>query len=200
MAGLRLRAADGSIQPGGPCRRTSPSCKPSVPIRRSPTKWRRLTTRCCASARCTASRWTSVRRAMDDLDVAGKLAKGGVIEREKLLARRSRWPRRSGCWMLAEEGEAVAVAALNLAIGLNASSTTDVVDTTDIPPFTMSLAECLQTAVACRREFQVARKSISAAQEGSRAATRRLRRRKSWPKATSSASINPIPAGMPAWA
>ena len=70
----------------------------------------------------------------------------------------------------AEEGEAIAVAALNLAIGLNASSSTEVVDTTDIPPFTMSLADCLQSAVACRREFQVARKSVSVAQEGSRAA------------------------------
>ena len=34
----------------------------------------------------------------------------------------------------------------------------------------MSLADCLQSAVACRREFQVARKSVAVAQEGSRAA------------------------------
>jgi outer membrane protein TolC len=43
-------------------------------------------------------------------------------------------------------------------------------DTTDIPPFTTSLADCLQAAVVDRREFQVARKSVQVAQEGSRIA------------------------------
>jgi outer membrane protein len=112
----------------------------------------------------------AVRRAADDLDVAGKLAKGGVIEREKLLRAQVALAQAQRLLDLAEEGEAVAIAALNLAIGLNPSLPTDVVDSADIPPFTMSLADCLQTAVACRREFQVARKSISVAQEGSRAA------------------------------
>jgi len=112
----------------------------------------------------------AVRRAADDLDVAEKLAKGGVIEREKLLRAKVALAQAQRLLDAAEEGEAIAVAALNLAIGLNASSSTEVVDTTDIPPFTMSLADCLQTAVSYRREFQVARKSVSAAQEGSRAA------------------------------
>ena len=57
----------------------------------------------------------------------------------------------------AEEAEAVAVAALNLAVGLNVSSATRVVDAAEIPPFTLGLGECLQTAVNGRREFQVAR-------------------------------------------
>lgn len=64
-----------------------------------------------------------------------------------------------------EEAETVAVAALNLAIGLNASSATGVEDTADIPPFTLGLADCLQAAVG-RREFQVARKSVQVAQVG----------------------------------
>ncbi len=102
--------------------------------------------------------------------MAEKLAKGGVIEREKLLRAKVALAQAQRLLDAADEGEAIAVAALNLAIGLNASSPTEVVDTTDIPPFTMSLADCLQAAVACRREFQVARKSISVAQEGSRAA------------------------------
>ena len=112
----------------------------------------------------------SVRRAADDVDVAEKLAKGGVIEREKLLRAKVALAQAQRLLDAAEEGEAIAVAALNLAIGLNAGSSTAVVDTTDIPPFTMSLADCLQTAVTCRREFQVARKSVAVAQEGSRAA------------------------------
>jgi outer membrane protein len=112
----------------------------------------------------------SVRRAADDVDVAEKLAKGGVIEREKLLRAKVAQAQSQRLLDAAEEGEAIAVAALNLAIGLNASSSTEVVDTTDIPPFTMSLADCLQTAVSCRREFHVARKSVAVAQEGSRVA------------------------------
>ncbi len=112
----------------------------------------------------------SVRRATDDVDVAEKLARGGVIEREKLLRAKVALAQAQRLLDAAEEGEAIAVAALNLAIGLNASSSTEVVDTTDVPPFTMSLADCLQSAVACRREFQVARKSVAVAQEGSRAA------------------------------
>src|SRR6202044_2306036 len=69
-----------------------------------------------------------------------------------------------------EEAEGVAVAAFNLAIGLNVSSATRVADTTDVPPFTMGLADCLRTAITGRREFQVARASVQVAQEGSRVA------------------------------
>ena len=112
----------------------------------------------------------AVRRAADDEDVAEKLAKGGVIEREKLLRAKVALAQAQRLLDAAEEGDAIAVAGLNLAIGLNASSPTEVVDTTDIPPFTLSLADCLQSAVCYRREFQVARKSVAVAQEGSRAA------------------------------
>jgi outer membrane protein len=112
----------------------------------------------------------SVRRATDDLDVAKKLAKGGVIEREKVLRAEVALAQAQRTVDVAEEAEAVAVAALNLAIGLNVSAPTGVMDTTDIPPFTTSLADCLQAAVVDRREFQVARKSVQVAQEGSRIA------------------------------
>jgi outer membrane protein len=112
----------------------------------------------------------SVRRAEDDLDVARKLARGGVIEREKVLRAETALAQAQKSLDSAEEGETVAVAALNLAIGLNVSAATGVVDTGDIPPFTLSLAECLQAAVTGRREFQVARQSVQVAQEGSRVA------------------------------
>ena len=72
--------------------------------------------------------------------------------------------------IVAEEAEAVAVAALNLAIGFNPNAPTAVVDTADVPPFGLSLADCLGQAVAGRREFQVARRSVQVAQEGRRVA------------------------------
>src|SRR5262249_6157575 len=112
----------------------------------------------------------SVRRAEDDLDVTKKLAKGGVVEREKVLRAEAALARAQRALDVAEEAEAVAVAALNLAIGLNISAPTDVVDTTDAPPFTRGLTDCLQMAVAGRREFRVARESLQVAQEGSRVA------------------------------
>jgi outer membrane protein TolC len=112
----------------------------------------------------------SVRRAEDDLDVARKLAKGGVIEREKVLRAEVALSQAQRALDVAEETEAVAVAALNLAIGLNPSAPTAVVDTADVPPFGLSLADCLGQAVAGRREFQVARRSVQVAEEGRRVA------------------------------
>jgi outer membrane protein TolC len=111
----------------------------------------------------------SVRRAEDDLDVARKLAKGGVVEREKVLRAEVALAQTQRALDVAEEAETVAVAALNLAIGLNISAATDVVDTADVPNFTLGLADCLQAAVG-RREFQVARKSVQVAQVGARVA------------------------------
>jgi outer membrane protein TolC len=112
----------------------------------------------------------SVRRGQDDLEVAQKLGKGGVIEREKVLRAEVALAQTQRALDVAEEAEAVAVAALNLAIGLNVSAATGVVDTADVPPFTLGLADCLQAAVGGRREFQVARQAVQAAQVGSRVA------------------------------
>jgi outer membrane protein TolC len=112
----------------------------------------------------------SVRRAEDDLDVARKLAKGGVIEREKVLRAEVALAQAQRALDVVEEAEAVAVAALNLAIGLNVSAPTGVVDTGDVPPFNQGLGDCLEAAVSGRREFQVARRSVQVAQEGLRVA------------------------------
>jgi outer membrane protein TolC len=70
----------------------------------------------------------------------------------------------------AEGAEAVAVAALNLAIGFNVNAPTGVQEVADVPPFSQSLADCLQTAVGARREFQVARDTVQVADEGRRVA------------------------------
>jgi outer membrane protein TolC len=112
----------------------------------------------------------AVRRAEDDLDVARKLEKGGALEKEKRLRVEVLLAESQRLLDVAEGAEAVAVAALNLAIGINVNTSTGVVESSDVPPFTQSLAECLQTAVGLRREFQVARQSIQAADEGRRVA------------------------------
>jgi outer membrane protein TolC len=112
----------------------------------------------------------AVRRAEDDLDVARKLARGGVLEKEKVLRAEVQLAENQRLLDAAEGAEAVAIAALNLAIGLNVNAPTRIEETSDIPAFKQSLAECLQTAVGLRREFQVARTSIQAADEGRRVA------------------------------
>jgi outer membrane protein TolC len=112
----------------------------------------------------------SVRRARDDLDVARKLAGGGAVEREKVLRAESSLAQAQRALDTVEEAEGVAVAAVNLAIGFNVSADTRLVDTTDVPPFNLSLADCLGTAVTGRREFQVARQTVQVAQDGSRVA------------------------------
>ena len=112
----------------------------------------------------------AVRRAEDDLDVAKKLEKGGALEKEKRLRVEVQLAESQRLLDATEGAEAVAVAALNLAIGINVNAPTGVAESSDIPPFTQSLAECLQTAVGTRREFQVARESILVADEGRRVA------------------------------
>jgi outer membrane protein TolC len=108
----------------------------------------------------------AVRRAEDDLEVARRLEKGGALEKEKRLRVEVQLAESQRLLDAAEGAEVVAVAGLNLAMGLNVNTPTSVVETSDIPPFTPSLAECLQTAVGLRREFQVARRSIQVADEG----------------------------------
>jgi outer membrane protein len=112
----------------------------------------------------------AVRRADDDLTVAKNLAKGGALEKEKVLRVEVQLADSRRLLDAAEGAEAVAVAALNLAIGQNVNAATGIAEVSDIPPFTQSLAECLQTAVGRRREFQVARQSIQVADEGRRVA------------------------------
>lgn len=98
--------------------------------------------------------------------MARKLEKGGALEKEKRLRADVQLAESQRLLDATEGAEAVAVAALNLAVGLNVNAATDVVETSDAPSFTQSLAECLQTAVSLRREFQVARQSIQVADEG----------------------------------
>jgi outer membrane protein TolC len=112
----------------------------------------------------------AVRRADDDLEVAKKLARGGVIEREKVLRAEVQVAQTRRAFDQTEAAVGVAVAALNLAIGINVTCPTEVVEAEGVPPFTLSLCDALQAAVNRRREFQVARRGVQVAQEGGRVA------------------------------
>jgi outer membrane protein len=112
----------------------------------------------------------TVRRAQDDLDVAKRLGKGGVLEKEKVLRAEVLLAESQRQLDATEGAEAVAAAALNLAIGINVNAPIRIAESSEIPPFGQSLADCLQTAAGLRREFQVARQSIQVADENRRVA------------------------------
>jgi outer membrane protein len=112
----------------------------------------------------------AVRRADDDLSVARKLEKGGVIEREQVLRVQVQLAQSQRQLENADGAVDIAIAALNLAMGINVTSLTAVVEIGEIPPPPNSLGECLQAAATQRRELDVARTSVQVAQQGSRVA------------------------------
>jgi len=112
----------------------------------------------------------AVRRADDDLSVARKLEKGGVIEREKVLRAEVQLAQSQRQLESADGAVDIAIAALNLAIGINVTSPTAVVEVGEIPSPPSSLGECLQSAATQRRELDVARTTVQVAAEGTRVA------------------------------
>src|SRR5262249_21963072 len=78
----------------------------------------------------------AVRRSEDDLGVAKKLARGGALEKEKVLRVEVQLAEARRLLDAAEGAEAVALAALNLAIGLNVNAQTAIQEVSDVPPFT----------------------------------------------------------------
>jgi outer membrane protein len=112
----------------------------------------------------------AVRRSEDDLDVAKKLEKGGVIEREKVLRTEVLLAQARRGLDAAEASVENSVAALNLAIGLNVNAPTEVVGSPALPEFGLSLVDCLSQAVAQRRELEVAQLTIRSAQIGGQVA------------------------------
>jgi outer membrane protein TolC len=117
----------------------------------------------------------AVRRAEDDLDVARKLEKGGVIEKEKVLRAEVALSQAQRGLDATEAGVGIAVSGLNLAIGLNVSAPTEVITPPALPEFGLTLADCLGQAVSRRRELDVAQLSIQSAQAGGRVARAEFR-------------------------
>src|SRR5262249_58042327 len=95
---------------------------------------------------------------------AKKLEKGGVIEKEKVLRAEVALSQAQRGLDAAEAAVGIAVAGLNLAIGLNVSAPTEVIAAADFPEFGLTLAVCLGQAVSPRRAVQLAHVSIHSAQ------------------------------------
>ncbi|MHC5544802.1 TolC family protein, partial [Singulisphaera rosea] len=112
----------------------------------------------------------SIRRAEEQLVDAKKLEGEGVVERETVL--RAEVFRSESRQLLhaAVEAEFVAMAALNLAIGLKCGEPIRVAETGALPPFHLTLGDCLEAAIRERREFQVAKKTVEISQAGTRIA------------------------------
>jgi outer membrane protein len=112
----------------------------------------------------------AVRRASDDLGEAKKLQKGGVIEREKVLREEVQLAQSQRLLDGAEGAHAVAIAAINVAMGVDVSSPTAIAEVDVLPAPPNSLPECLQLAVSQRHELNVARYGVQVAQQGQRVA------------------------------
>ena len=112
----------------------------------------------------------ALRRAEEQLVDARKREREGVIEREIVL--RAEVQRAETLQQLhaITEAEFVALAELNLAIGLKCGQPVRVLEPAEVPPLTGSLAECLQAAVRERREFGVIRRSVEIAAQAGRVA------------------------------
>jgi outer membrane protein TolC len=94
----------------------------------------------------------------------------GVIEREVVLRSEVQTAEYRQALHAATEAEFVALAGLNLAIGLKCNEPLRVVDPTEIPPLAPCLADCLQTAIQQRREFYVVQRTVDIAVQGGRIA------------------------------
>jgi outer membrane protein TolC len=112
----------------------------------------------------------ALRRAEDQLSDARNLEREGVVEREIVL--RSGVQRAEARQQLhaATEAEFVALAGLNLAMGLKSDQPVRVVEPPQIPPLATNLCDCLLTATRERREFNVVRRTVEIAVEGGRVA------------------------------
>ena len=112
----------------------------------------------------------ALRRAEEELADARKRQREGVIEREVVLRAEVQTAEIRQALHAATEAEFVALAGLNLAIGLKCNQPVRVVEPTEIPPLATSLADCLQTAVRQRREFYVVQRTVELAVQGGRIA------------------------------
>jgi outer membrane protein TolC len=112
----------------------------------------------------------ALRRAEEELADSRKRQREGVIEREVVLRAEVQTAEYRQELHAATEAEFVALAGLNLAIGLKCNEPLRVVEPTEVPPLTTSLADCLQTAIQQRREFYVVQRTVAIATEGGRIA------------------------------
>ena len=108
----------------------------------------------------------SVARCTEEVEQSEKLAKEDALEREGVLRAKVQLATALKLQDSAQASEQISQASLNLAIGNRVSDPVQVDSLIDLPGFNQSLAQCLEQAVAGRREFSVARRTIDSAQEG----------------------------------
>lgn len=108
----------------------------------------------------------SVARCTEEVEQSDKLAKEDAIERESVLRAKVQLASALKLQDSAQAAEQISQASLNLAIGNRVSDPVQVDSRMELPGFNQSLAQCLEQAVAGRREFSVARRTIDSAQEG----------------------------------
>jgi outer membrane protein TolC len=112
----------------------------------------------------------ALRRAEEELADARKREREGVVEREIVLRSEVQTAETRQQLHAATEAEFVALAALNLAIGLKCNQPVRLTESPEVPPLRLSLADCLETAVRERREFGVVRNTVEVAVQGTRIA------------------------------
>jgi outer membrane protein len=110
------------------------------------------------------------RRVEEELEDARKLEREGVIERETVLRAEVLRAETRQQLHAAIQAEFVALAELNLAVGLKCNEPIRVIEPSAVPPFERTLADCLQQAIQDRREFVVAQRTIRIAHEGTKVA------------------------------
>ena len=108
---------------------------------------------------------------MRNFEDARKLNREGVVERETVLRAEVLRAETRQQVHAATEAEFVALAELSLVrSGLKCSEPIRVLEPPELPPFGLSLGECLQAATRERREFRVAQRTVQIAHEGTRVA------------------------------
>jgi outer membrane protein TolC len=112
----------------------------------------------------------ALRRTEEELEDAQKRQREGVVEREVVLRAEVQRAETLQALHAATEAEFVALASLNLAIGLKCNEPLRVIEPPEIPPMGISLADALQTAVRERREFGVVQSTVEVAVLGTRVA------------------------------
>ena len=117
----------------------------------------------------------ALRRTDEELVDARKRQREGVVEREIVLRAEVQRAETLQADHAATESEFVALAALNLAIGLKCNQPIRVLDPPEVAPMAFTLADCLETAVKERREFGVIRSTVEIAVQGTRVARAELR-------------------------
>jgi outer membrane protein TolC len=112
----------------------------------------------------------ALRRANEELADSRKREREGLVEREVVLRSEVQKAEIQQQLHAATEAEFVALAGLNLAIGLKCNEPIRATEPSDIPPLVTSLADCLQTAIRERREFYVIQRTVEIAVQGGRVA------------------------------